>query len=1137
MANKFTWIDTYEAIANKVYSYRDRRDEFFDLFCRIFSPDGSGNTAKFPANGGGATEYLAVDPFTFFAIFNRGRYSEGNNKSRTETIRHILDGMNIDAALPSDYDGVPLSFSMRTWFFDGDPAVIDDGDVDRLWDVFVAAIDYADRPSDFTQEAFVKAFDAARVQKQIKWNITYALFWIRPHTYLGLDSVNRDYLTRNFNIKLTKKPDGLQYLDIKKQALEKTGVDIPTLSDNAFVAGGWWPAREIYEPNIDTNTWLSLLGDRSVFSQNSITALARMMDNGGKGSCTALAQRYGGNVGFYVANISTPAEKVAKATGCDLPPDRDSKNAMWWPILCVGKYVGSGKTRQYEWCLRPELQEALKQYDLSFVQLYSDERGKITFNKQQLASLIDSYKANYHRFRGSSAPNGDQESYKWNLAQTFADNWDIEADDFAEMMRRALRPASVGIGAVLGNGWEYPYPRLEKCAAENPEAVRSAFRLLFNSSYDIRRAYEPFDAAMGEIMDEYNDTADKEFESMDQKPAAVSVYLAFKYPEKYYIYKPSIADAVAKYLGADLSSNPTAKFYDFETLCDDMLAVVLADDELVSLNDSVLTDSQRLADPIHHMLVQDITYYCYRYMDMWQDADDSTEEEESDTEAHKTPAVEYSKNLILYGPPGTGKTYQTKAYAVAICDGKDVATVLDNMNDLDKREEVYARYRELKDQKRIGFTTFHQSFGYEDFIEGIRPNLGEGGDTLGYELKEGIFRKFCKEAESLVSSASSSGVPKYDSNPSPRVWKMGLTTGEVPDLYDRCRKDGCLRLGWDNVKPADVATTEDIKDASRKTLSNFQDEMQPGDFVVSPGGAGEEYGVAVITGDFEWKPELKAAMRYRSATWIGDIDKSMFRELNGGKGLTLQTIYELSRMSASQLVEALGLVSKTEVKKRERLPYVFIIDEINRGSISRIFGELITLLESSKRKGEPEEMSVTLPYSGVDFSVPTNVYVIGTMNTADRSIALMDTALRRRFDFKEVMPDFTLFSDLDVEGVSIEAMLGIMNERIELLYDREHILGHALFIDLKERPTLKCLQSIFQSKIMPLLQEYFYDDYAKIASVLGAASKDFIEVKDSKRVFWSQDDNAYGGLTSYRLKNAPEDAAAYCRIYQLESEE
>lgn len=165
--------------------------------------------------------------------------------------------------------------------------------------------------------------------------------------------------------------------------------------------------------------------------------------------------------------------------------------------------------------------------------------------------------------------------------------------------------------------------------------------------------------------------------------------------------------------------------------------------------------------------------------------------------------------------------------------------------------------------------------------------------------------------------------------------------------------------------------------------------------------------------------------------------------------------------------------------------YIFIIDEINRGNISKIFGELITLIEDSKREGAKEAMLVTLPYSGETFSVPNNVYILGTMNTADRSIALMDTALRRRFEFIEMMPDSSALADVEVEGINIPKMLNTMNKRIELLYDREHTLGHAFFMGLKDMPTIDNLAKIFQNKIIPLLQEYFYEDYEKIMAVLG----------------------------------------------------
>lgn len=293
---------------------------------------------------------------------------------------------------------------------------------------------------------------------------------------------------------------------------------------------------------------------------------------------------------------------------------------------------------------------------------------------------------------------------------------------------------------------------------------------------------------------------------------------------------------------------------------------------------------------------------------------------------------EFDKNLILYGPPGTGKTYNSVIYAVAICDGKPI----DELTDYDA---VMSRYNELKKAGRISFTTFHQSYGYEEFIEGIKPIIDENKHDIGYTIEPGVFKKFCDNAKSITRTST-------------------------------------------------------------------------------------------------------------------DIESTVIEE-------------------------------NTE-------PYVFIIDEINRGNISKIFGELITLIESTKRAGMPEAASAILPYSGDEFSVPSNVYILGTMNTADRSIALMDTALRRRFQFVEMMPDSDVLRKIHadkVEDLDVAAMLDKINERIEFLYDREHTIGHAFFTDLKDDATLEKLQSIFEKSVIPLLQEYFYEDYQKIQLVLGDNAK------------------------------------------------
>ena len=326
-------------------------------------------------------------------------------------------------------------------------------------------------------------------------------------------------------------------------------------------------------------------------------------------------------------------------------------------------------------------------------------------------------------------------------------------------------------------------------------------------------------------------------------------------------------------------------------------------------------------------------------------------EEDQETEDEKT-TTGIPLNRIFYGPPGTGKTYHTTDAALEILD---LDFYRNNQND---RKKLRERFTELKEAERIEFVTFHQSFGYEEFVEGIRPVMGgEQGQEIAYEVAGGVFKNICEAAH---------------------------------DTGNR---------------------------------------------------------------------------------------------------------------------------------------YVLIIDEINRGNISRIFGELITLIEASKRAGMPEGTSATLPYSKESFSVPKNLHIIGTMNTADRSIALLDTALRRRFRFTEMMPDSSKLAGVVIEGVDIPALLTAINARIEALYDRDHQIGHTYFLDLKTSDPLEKLTDIFRDSVLPLLQEYFYDDWEKINVVLNAngfvtdvkppkmPQTDFV---DSDQKIWRIDEEALGNISNYK---------------------
>ncbi|WP_338961392.1 McrB family protein [Fusobacterium nucleatum] len=276
-------------------------------------------------------------------------------------------------------------------------------------------------------------------------------------------------------------------------------------------------------------------------------------------------------------------------------------------------------------------------------------------------------------------------------------------------------------------------------------------------------------------------------------------------------------------------------------------------------------------------------------------------------------------NTILYGPPGTGKTYNSIFYSVGIIEKNGIIFKIKNNN-----EDILKKFKEYKDKNLIKFITFHQSYGYEDFIEGIRPDLDNESKDLKYIIHSGVFKDICNKA-------------KND------------------------------------------------------------------------------------------------------------------RENN----------------------------------------YVLIIDEINRGNISKIFGELISLIEPSKREGEKEELEATLPYSKELFTIPKNLYIIGTMNTADRSIALLDIALRRRFNFIEIMPQYDILKNEKIENIELDLLLSTINERIEFLLDREHIIGHSYFLNIN---TFEDLIQVFRNSIIPLLQEYFYDDFEKIKSVLG--DNNFISSKN-----------------------------------------
>ena len=412
-------------------------------------------------------------------------------------------------------------------------------------------------------------------------------------------------------------------------------------------------------------------------------------------------------------------------------------------------------------------------------------------------------------------------------------------------------------------------------------------------------------------------------------------------------------------------------------------------------------------------------------------------------EKNMTKKTDIARNTILFGPPGTGKTYQTADYAVSIIQNIPLAQV-----QLMDRQTIMELYNTYKAQGLIEFTTFHQSYGYEEFIEGIKPSTDEKGQ-IQYQVEPGTFKKFCQRA---IADTTDFDADDFDAT------DPDTTTFEFADFAA-----ANFGAAWDKLVQAAKANGSQYT-FIRRTGKPFTTQLR-------------EDGVFFIQ-----RPNSQSI--FKKDTVRDQWQNHEYADRATIQGNGNRWSFEARQAIIDALTQQFNLSKEKQFLPKEE-NHVFIIDEINRGNISKIFGELITLIEDSKRLGCKDATHALLPYSQTPFGIPENVYILGTMNTADRSIATIDTALRRRFAFREMLPDPSVLKGVFVEDISIEALLETLNKRVAALYDREHTIGHAYFTDLKENSSKEVLAKIFRDKVIPLLQEYFYEDYEKIRLVLG----------------------------------------------------
>ena len=627
----------------------------------------------------------------------------------------------------------------------------------------------------------------------------------------------------------------------------------------------------------------------------------------------------------------------------------------------------------------------------------------------------------------------------------------------------------------------------------------------------------------------------------------------------------------------------------------------------------------------------------------------------SSTNEVKDPAQEYDVksndkpqplNTILYGPPGTGKTYNTINRALEIVDPEFYHQHNDD------RVAIKKRFDELLNSNRIGFITFHQSFSYEDFVEGLKATTEN--NQVNYEIEDGIFKRLC---ESARAKPTVKAVQDHVDIGGRKIWKMSLgdIAGEDAFIYQQCVDNGYVLLGYgydidfsnavDRKQVAQTYRSHNVEienesyDYQVTSVNKFKNEIAIGDLIIVSDGNRKFRAIAEITSDYYFDNSAVDDVSYsqaRQVTWHRVYEPSLPVDELFKKNLSQMTLYRLydttidteklrailqgddasdsvapGRTLGKYQIESIsdevitirkpngselpmpkvivdelcdlvreGKISVEDIKSKqlfdkvdttieknfvhgylnvivplvERIvnkgislsnqassdKRVLIIDEINRGNISNIFGELITLIEPSKRAGGKEALSVKLPYSKEAFSVPNNLHIIGTMNTADKSLAQIDIALRRRFQFEEMMTNYELLAEIPlIDGIDIERMVRVINKRIELLYDREHTIGHSFFLPLVETPSIERLSEIMELEILPLLEEYFFEDWERVAMVLG----DHLKTNEEHRFIREQfdveemtqlmgDDWELNGVQPYvRNSQALKSPDAYIGIY------
>ena len=787
---------------------------------------------------------------------------------------------------------------------------------------------------------------------------------------------------------------------------------------------------------VTAEEWLDILNDeKSKPYHEALLCFLRQKEH--KATCTKVSQVYGKPAQYYNSKVYNFSMWVQKRLNRFSVKDADGKDTYW----CITMQKGWDTKQGFQWQLRDELVEALRIY--------------------LMKALIDV-------FSKGKPFNGYKEEYKWDLLDR------SEGKDVLAVFD-GLRGENVIDNARTDTVIKY-------LVDNKADKTRACCQHLIDESVPLNDRLAAFKSEMKALCpSKWKNTAN------DERTA--SALLTCVYPETYTFYKDEIYKNICDYFGYT-SRKAGTKYEHFLELVNGFVKSYGEEIQQIMLN-----EIKGFKNKPFNLAVQTLFWCMKDYMKEKLDKKMTTETNNSSKGTWYDDVVriwERRKNIVLYGAPGTGKTYDVPEFAVRLCDPAFMATD-------PRREEIVSRYNQLKTEKRIAFTTFHQSLDYEDWIEGLRPVVNENNQVT-YEIESGIFKKLCEEAERPVVKDKQVGI-----SDNAVVWKVSLQGTGDNDVRRECMENNHIRIGWDGYGPviSDETDWSVYNGEGKQILDAYINKMKIGDIVMSCYSSQTIDAIGVVVGDYEFEDKFPNYKRVRRVNWLVKNINENIVEMNDGKTMTLGTVYRLNSITLDNVKSILEKYNTSSKMEENDKAYVMVIDELNRGNVSKVFGELITLLEADKRKGRINAESVVLPYSKKGFHIPNNVYLIATMNTADRSLGSLDYAIRRRFAFIAEKPFGLEVDGFDEDLFEKVSSLFVKNfddykesgwdqtmklEPADTLSDEykpEDVwIGHSYFLmqDEEDNTSNRLLY-----EIIPLLEEYVRD------GVLTAEAQDVID--------------------------------------------